>query len=91
MKIYRSFIIVSILFIQFGCSTKNNILTESLASENPKIKNVMSNPDAFELQIIYTQILRDKNNKVSFKDFTYNSWGYLSYFKICLIFRGYYI
>jgi hypothetical protein len=72
MKIYRSFIIVSMLFIQFGCSTKKNILTESLASDNPKIKNVMSNPEDFELQIIYTQILRDKNNKVSFKDYTYN-------------------
>jgi hypothetical protein len=32
----------------------------------------MSNPEAFELQIIYTQILRDKNNNVSFKDFTYH-------------------
>lgn len=72
MKIYRIFIIVSILFIQFGCSTKKNILTESLSSDNPKIKNVMSNPEDFELQIIYTQILRDKNNKVSFKDFTYH-------------------
>lgn len=72
MKIYRSFIIVSLLFIQFGCATKNNILTESLASSNPKIKNVMSKPEDFELQIIYTQIFRDKNNKVSFKDFTYH-------------------
>lgn len=72
MKIYRSFIIVSILLMQFGCSTKNNILTESLASDNPKIKNVMSNPEEFELQIIYTQILRDKNNKVRFKDFIYH-------------------
>lgn len=72
MKIYRSIIIITILLIQFGCSsTKKNILTESLASDNPKIKNVMSNPDTFELQIIYTQILRDKNNAVSFKDFTY--------------------
>lgn len=72
MKMYRSFIIISILFIQFGCSTKKDILTESLASDNPKIKNVMSYPKDFEIQIIYTQILRDKNNKVSFKDFTYN-------------------
>lgn len=72
MNIYRSFIVVSILFIQFGCSTNKNILAESLASENPKIKNVMSNPEYFELQIIYTQILRDKNNKVIFKDFTYH-------------------
>ncbi len=72
MKIYRSVIVVSILFIQFGCSTKKNILTESLASDNPKIKNVISNPEEFELQVIYTQILRDKNNVVSFKDFTFH-------------------
>ena len=59
--------------MEFGCSsTKKNILHETLASDNPKIKNVMSNPEAFELQIIYTQILRDKNNKVSFKDFSYH-------------------
>ena len=59
--------------MELGCSApKRNILQKSLASDNPKIKNVMSNPEVFELQIIYTQILRDKNNKVSFKDFTYN-------------------
>lgn len=58
--------------MEFGCSVPKNILQETLASDNPKIKNVMSNPEAFELQIIYTQILRDKNNKVSFKDFTYH-------------------
>jgi hypothetical protein len=58
--------------MEFGCSsTKKNILNETLASDNSKIKNVMSNPETFELQIIYTQISRDKNNKVSFKDFTY--------------------
>ena len=72
MKICRSFIIITLIFLEFGCSaTKKNILQETLASDNPKIKNVMSNPEAFELQIIYTQILRDKNSKVSFKDFTY--------------------
>lgn len=59
--------------MEFGCSsTKKNILQEALASDNPKIKNVMSKPDDFELQIIYTQIFRDKNNKVTFKDFTYH-------------------
>lgn len=73
MKIYKSFIIITLIFLEFGCSsTKKNILQEALASDNPKIKNVMSNPEAFELQIIYTQILRDKNNKVSFKDFSYH-------------------
>ncbi len=73
MKICRFFIIIALIFLEFGCSTtKKNILQETLASDNPKIKNVMSNPEVFEFQIIYTQILRDKNNKVSFKDFTYH-------------------
>ena len=73
MKSSSIFIIIALIFLNFGCSsTKKNILKETLASNNPKIKNVMSNPDDFELQIIYTQILRDKHNKVGFKDFTYN-------------------
>ncbi|MDD5149089.1 MAG: serine hydrolase [Flavobacterium sp.] len=73
MKICRSLLIITLIFLEFGCSsTKKNILQTALASDNPKIKTVMSNPEAFELQIIYTQILRDKNNKVSFKDFTYH-------------------
>ena len=73
MKICRSFIIITLLFLEFGCSsTKKNILTTTLSSDNPKIKNVISNPELFELQIIYTQIFRDKNNRVSFKDYTYH-------------------
>lgn len=72
MKICRSLILITLVFMEFGCSsTKKNILQETLASDNPKIKNVMSNPEVFELQIIYTQIIRNKNNKVKFKDFTY--------------------
>lgn len=72
MKICRFFITIALIFMEFGCSsTKRNILIESLSSDSPKIKNVMSNPDNFELQIIYTQIFRDKNKKVRFKDFTY--------------------
>jgi hypothetical protein len=72
MKICLKFITLLFIFIAIGCSAKKDILKETLASDNSKIKKVMSNPDNFELQIIYTQILRDKNNKVSFKDFTYN-------------------
>lgn len=73
MKFSYITILITFVFLQLGCSsTKKNILQETLASPNPKIKTVMSNADGFEVQIIYTQILRDKNNKVSFKDFTYH-------------------
>ena len=72
MKIMLKWILLVFVSMEFGCVSKTNLLKETLVSDHPKIKNVMSNPEAFELQIIYTQILRDKNNKVSFKDFTYN-------------------
>lgn len=73
MKILYKLIVISFILLELGCSgMKKSILKKSLASDNPKIKNVMSKPNEFEIQIIYTQILRDKNNKISFKDFTYN-------------------
>lgn len=42
MKIFRFFITIALIFMEFGCSsTKSIILMESLSSDNPKIKNVM--------------------------------------------------
>lgn len=72
----NKYIILLLLFLQHiivGCSTLHkNILEEALGSQNPKIKIVMDQPENFELQIIYTQIKRTKNNQVKFKDYTYN-------------------
>lgn len=62
-----------LIFSIIGCSSFNtNVLKEALASQNGKIKNVMDKPEDFELQIIYTEIIRTKNNEVTFKDHTYN-------------------
>lgn len=73
MKISSKTLVITLVFMELGCSgIKKNILQKSLASDNPKIKNVMSNPNEYELQIIYTQILRDKKGGVRFKDFSYN-------------------
>jgi hypothetical protein len=66
-------LIFSSLIVSFlSCSTQNDLLKKTLASDNPNIKRVMDNPKYYELQIIYTQILRDKEGRVSFKDYTYN-------------------
>ena len=67
-KIFSSLILVFI----FSCSSHKNHLKNVLNSTNPKIKGVMDNVKQHELQIIYTEIIRDKNGKVSFKDYTYN-------------------
>lgn len=73
MKIVVQMILVAVILSPYGCAnSKQNILKQVLLSDNAKIKNVMTNADDFELQIIYTQILRDKGNKITFKDYTYN-------------------
>jgi hypothetical protein len=62
-----------VLAMLFSCSPNNNILTETLASKNPNIKRVIDNRNQHEVQIIYTQIIRDQAGKISLKDYKYNT------------------
>ena len=53
-------------------NTEENFI-ENLLSKYPKeFKNILDNPRKYEVQIIYTQINRDKNNVPSFKQFSYH-------------------
>ncbi len=72
MKISSKILFMVANLLILGCSGAKDILKETLASDNKNIKTVMLNPTGYELQVIYTQIIRDKDNKVTFKDFTYN-------------------
>jgi hypothetical protein len=73
MKNSSQILFISLIFMTVGCSTlKKNILEETLSSKKESIKIVMDNPEQFELQIIYTQIIRNQYNEVKFKDYTYN-------------------
>ena len=52
--------------------TEENFI-ETLLSKYPKeFKNILANPKKYEVQIIYTQINRDKNNVPSFKQYSYH-------------------
>ncbi len=71
------YIFFSIPFLCSSCvisnnALKNNPLNLVLESQNPKIQVVMDNAREHELQIIYTQINRDKDGKISFQDYQYN-------------------
>ncbi|CAN1537150.1 PenP Beta-lactamase class A [Flavobacteriaceae bacterium] len=68
-KIVFTFLFISVISVT--CNAQN-VLKKALATDNEKIKKVMDHPEAFELQIIYTQIIRGKNNKITLKDYTYN-------------------
>lgn len=73
MKKTIQFLTLLLIFFVVGCSSFNkNILRETLTSQKEKIKRVMEKPEEFELQIIYTEIIRNANNQVKFKDYTYN-------------------
>jgi len=52
--------------------TNANPIELVLKSQNPKIMDIMDNAREHELQIIYTQINRDKDGKISFQDYQYN-------------------
>lgn len=73
MKKIMQFLIIMLIFFVVGCSSFNkNILRETLTSQKEKIRSVMEKSEEFELQIIYTEIIRNANNQVKFKDYTYN-------------------
>lgn len=44
-----------------------------LRNSNPLIQQVVQQKDSFRLQIVYTQINRDKNNNPSFKNYYFNA------------------
>jgi len=71
MKTIKKIIVTLLLLSIAGCKAPKNILAKTLASQNENIKRVMIDPKQYELQIIYTQIIR-KDGKVTFTDYSYN-------------------
>jgi hypothetical protein len=65
-------------FLAFWCSVlaqpKTDVLLQKMLSESQSelVKMVMKQPDTFRLQIIYTQINRDKNNLPTFENYYFN-------------------
>ncbi|MCO4293822.1 class A beta-lactamase-related serine hydrolase [Solitalea sp. MAHUQ-68] len=54
-------------------SQDNSNLVEQLLRAHPELFNeILNDADKHEVQIVYTQINRDKNNHPSFKTYTYN-------------------
>ena len=61
------------LLVCLSCSTKStkNPLEKALASNNPKIKKVIDNLKKHEVQVLFTEVNRDKTSKVTFNDYTF--------------------
>ena len=57
-----------------------DLLPELLAAQPEKFKNILDHPATYEVQILYTQIDRDRDNRPSFKQYAYrlNSRNYFN-------------
>ena len=74
-KFLLLFAIHSVLFMYSSYSQpKTDALLQTIFSINthPAIQQVIKQPDNYRLQIIYTQINRDKNNKPSFRNYYFH-------------------
>jgi hypothetical protein len=66
----NTFIIVFCFVSTFAKAQKNPLI--KLLEANPQyFGHIVANPARYEVQVLYTQINRDKNNKPNFKTFAY--------------------
>lgn len=77
-NIYRKISVSIILFsvtMTLNCMAQSDcVFLKTLLESKPELfSGVLSHPTKNEIQIVYTQINRDRHNKPSFKTFTYRS------------------
>jgi hypothetical protein len=70
MKILNSLILL--LFAVSMASAQDNFLKNLMESKPEYFDKIIKNNDKYEVQIVYTQINRNKNNKPSFETHSYN-------------------
>ncbi|MCZ8215741.1 MAG: hypothetical protein O9262_05840, partial [Cyclobacteriaceae bacterium] len=70
------FLIILLLSLLAGCSKMPNedaMLVENLMKNKPdQFQHILDSAAFYEVQIIYTQINRDQQNKPTFKSFYFN-------------------
>lgn len=82
----KQVIAIGFLAIYIPCAGQN-VLT-AIIKENllySKYKNVFDNPKKYHLQIIYTQVNRDKNNKVTLKKYMLEPATHRYYYPASLV------
>jgi hypothetical protein len=65
---YWAFLILNVAFSQ---QKTENLLLKLLQQQPDKFSKILANPTDYRVQILYTQIERDKNNVPTFKSYSY--------------------
>lgn len=60
------------LFYTGLCAQIKNSLLDSLLNQDEFLKNILNQKDKYEIQVLYTQINRDRDNKPRFDSFIFN-------------------
>lgn len=63
--------VFAVFFMLMGCQTEKNPLARALASDAEEIKRVMENAEAHEIQVLFTEVHRDKEDKVHFEEYSF--------------------
>ncbi len=73
-KLLFSFLVLCIISFNSGAQAITDSYLADILKENkdPLLQKILASPKEFRLQIVYTQINRDKNNKPHFKNYFYN-------------------
>jgi hypothetical protein len=72
MALMKALAFVTILWtLPFCLSAQKNVLVNLLEQHPDRFGKVMANPDKYRVQIIYTQIDRDAQNRPTFNSYTY--------------------
>ncbi len=73
LKTYLPLLLLTNALSSYAQPKTDAFLTELFAqNQNPIFQEVIRNPAKYRLQIIYTRIDRDRNNKPTFTNFVYN-------------------
>lgn len=70
MNITKTTLFITLCILSFACQKKKGMI-ETIMRKSGQFEDVLENAEKFRLQIIYTQIDRDQDNKASFKTYKY--------------------
>jgi hypothetical protein len=76
MRFTKLFSLPLMLCMSYAClaQVKNDDLLKKIlaGSDSKLVQHIINHPDSFRVQIIYTQINRDKNNRPQFQNYHFN-------------------
>jgi hypothetical protein len=67
------FFLLFLMYFQVMAQQTDTVFLKKLLQSKPELfSSILNHPNKNEVQIMYTQVNRDKNNKATFKTFSYN-------------------